>query len=371
MVHLRQIELADVITKLPDIQQLHVGNHFRGRKDDLFLCALGFEDRCLEDRCLYVPEAIAEAGGYECSEVCYFEYSTNRNDNDINRTRLVTSLGAFSNSLRSVPCDATDFPSVLRDTIARICTEKPLPSVAFDVSVCSARLLLLVLKVLFEFDVSLCITYGEAAIYHPTREEYDSNRKDWTTEEWFGTSRGVGTVIPSPEHPGNRLDRLQDAVVVFPTFKSERAKAVISDVDPSLAMTPGDRVIWIVGEPHLPENHWRIEAIKEINKIQPSAPLYVVSTFDYKRTIETLELIYQPRDCRYHVTIAPLGSKMQSLGIALFWYMRQDVSIIFATPKEYNALQYSEDCRGHWLIQFGELAKIRNFLDSVGQIQVV
>jgi len=62
---------------------------------------------------------------------------------------------------------------------------------------------------------------------------------------------------------------------------------------------------------------------------------------------------------------------MQSLGIAMFWYMRQDTSIIFATPKEYNARQYSEGCKGEWQIQFGELANIREVMDRIERLEIV
>jgi hypothetical protein len=51
--------------------------------------------------------------------------------------------------------------------------------------------------------------------------------------------------------------------------------------------------------------------------------------------------------------------------------MRQDISIVFAMPREYNALQYSEGCKGLWKIEFGELVDIRKVLDSVGQLEIV
>jgi len=366
MAHLRQVELIDVLSQLPEIEPLDVERDLLGKEDGLFLCALGFEDRCLS-----IPELIAKAKGYKCTEAIYFEYATNVNDNEINKPRLLQALQSFGTSVNTMPCDTDDFPTNLRKALSRICAGGQTPSVIFDISVCSSKLLLLALKVLFESNLSLRILYSEAEVYHPRREEYESDPEKWTTEEGFGLARGVGTVIPGVEHPGYRRDKLQEVVVVFPTFKPERAKAVIAEIDESLVMGPKDRVIWIVGDPHLPEDHWRVDAVREINKIPASAPSYEVSTFYYKKTIESLERIYQPRDCKYHVTLSPLGSKMQSLGIALFWYMRQDTSIVFATPKEYNARQYSEGCKGVWQIKFGELANIREIIDRVAQLEIV
>ncbi|MBT9132441.1 MAG: hypothetical protein DDT32_01196 [Syntrophomonadaceae bacterium] len=366
MAHVRQVELVEIMQQLPDIQPLTVKREFLGKENTLFLCALGFEDRCLS-----IPELIAKEKGYKCTEAVYFEFATNVNDNEVNKHRLSQALQTFSTSVNPMPCDRDDFPTNLRKVLSRACAGGQIPSVIFDISVCSSKLLLLALKVLFECNLSLRILYSEAEVYHPRREEYESDPEKWTTEEGFGLARGVASVIPSAEHPGYRCDKLQEVVVVFPTFKPERAKAVIAEVDESLIMTPKDRIIWIVGEPHLPEDHWRVDAVREINNISDSATSYEVSTFYYKQTIERLERIYQPRDCKYHLTFSPLGSKMQSLGIALFWYMRRDVSIIFATPKEYNARQYSEGCKAFWEIDFGQLRNVRDLLDRVGQLQIV
>ncbi|MBT9132354.1 MAG: hypothetical protein DDT33_00868 [Firmicutes bacterium] len=366
MAHLHEVELIEVLSELPDIEALDVKYNLSGKADDLFFCALGFEDRCP-----WIPELIRDAGCYKTKQAVYFEYATNVTDNDLNRPRLIEALQQFSASVRSMQCDEEDFPVRLRELLQQVCNSGGIPSVAFDISVCSSKLLLLVLKVLFEFNLNLRILYSEAAVYQPTRDEYEKNPEKWTTEEGFGLAKGVGKVIPSPEHPGNRRDRLPEAIVVFPTFKPERTKSVITDIDESLITKPRDRITWIVGVPHLPEDYWRAGLVREINKIPDSAPSYEVTTFDYKKTIEKLESIYKPQDSKYHITISPLGSKLQSLGIALFWYMRQDVSIVFAIPKQFNARQYSEGCKATWKIDFGNLQNIRKTLDRVGQLEVI
>ena len=366
MSHIKQTELLEIISLLPDIELLNVKSHLSEEKADLFLCALGFEDRALA-----IPELIAEEAGFKCNHAIYFEYATNMNDNKLNEPRLMKALNKFSGLVDRMDCDDHDFCINFKKVLERIVTERKAPKVIFDISTCSSKLLLLVLKVLFDHNLSLLILYSEADTYHPTQSEFRSEPEKWTTEEGFGLARGVGTVIASPEHPGYRRDKLQEMVIVFPTFKPERSKAVIADIDESLLLEPGERVIWIVGKPRLPENSWRVNVIREINRILPSAPSHEVSTFKYKETIEVLEHIYKPKDCLYHINLTPLGSKLQSVGIALFWYIDQDVSIIFATPKEYNAPQYSEGYKDMWQINFGELDSIRRLLDSVGQLVIV
>jgi len=365
MSRLGEINIIDVVSKLPSIDRLVFDREFSSKIDDMFICCLGFENRCLS-----IADNLQMIDTYKVREAIYLEYQTNQSDNELNKHQLLAALDKISLSpSRPLPCDGDDFPTKLRELLSQACNEN-VPNIVFDISTCSSKVLLLTLKILFEFNINLRILYSEAAIYHPTLQEYNEEPTKWTTEEGFGIAKGVGKVILSSEHPGNRRDRLPEAVIVFPTFKPERTKAVITEIDESL-ITQTDKIIWIVGVPHLEEDHWRTKIMREINQIPESAISFDITTFDYKKTIEVLDKIYQSRDCKYHITISPLGSKLQSLGIALFWYLRQDVSIVFAVPKEFNASQYSEGCKEMWIINFGETNKIKGLLDSFGQLQII
>jgi hypothetical protein len=366
MGHLRKIELPEIMPSLPDIDPLDVSQYLSDREDSLYLCALGFEDRCP-----WIPELLTASGSYRAEMAVYFEYSTNSTDNELNQSRLINAMNTFGARVKSLSCDSPDFPLRLRNTIRSICATKNDASVTFDISVCSSRVLLLTLKVLLESDVRLNLVYSEANLYHPTEAEYSANVNELRSGGEAGIAQGVSEVIPSPEFPGNRRDRLPEKIVVFPTYKPERTKAVITEVDPSLATRPQDRVIWLIGDPHLPEDHWRVGALKEINRIDSSIESVQLSTFNYKATLDALDRLYRKNDCKYHLTISPLGSKLQSVAVALFWYMRQDVSIVFSMPKRYNASQYSEGCKATWQINFGETRALRELLDEVGQLRIV
>jgi hypothetical protein len=366
MAHLREIGLLDITRSLPDIAPLDVNQDFSERKDNLFVCALGFEDRCP-----WIPELLAAGRGYRADSAVYFEYNTNPSDNDLNRPRVFDALNRFSSRVRRLSCDNPDFALRLRETIQGICATGNDASVTFDISVCSSRALLLALKVLLQSDLKLRLVYSEANLYHPTKTEYSDNVNKIRAGDEVGIAQGVSEVILSPEFPGNRRDRLPEKIVAFPTYKPERTKAAITEVDQSLIAKPHDRVIWLIGDPHLPEDHWRVDALKEINDIDSSTYSIELSTFNYKDTLETLDRIYRQNDCKYHLTISPLGSKLQSVAIALFWYMRQDASIVFSMPKRYNASQYSEGCKATWQINFGDTKALRHQLDEVGQLQIV
>ncbi|MCK4637593.1 MAG: hypothetical protein KAT49_06915, partial [Methanomicrobia archaeon] len=287
-----------------------------------------------------------------------------------NREELVKSLSKFTTLVTSMQCNSEEFSDTLRQMLTRLCKKETHPSITFDISVCTSKLLLTALKILFEFDLKLRIVYSEADIYHPTREEIKKNLEGWIREEELGLTRGVANVFTGREHPGYNFDALPEAVIAFAAFKPERSKAVIAFIDENLLENPEDRVVWIIGVPHLDKDCWRTGLLRNINGIPKDSPSFNVSTFDYKETLKTLDNKIYKKHYKYHFNISPLGSKMQSLGITLFHYIRPDVTIVFAPPKEYNASHYSEGCKGTWIIDFGNLDKIRNILNRVGVIEI-
>jgi len=363
--NLREVQVEDILPELPDVERLDLAHDTAGRKDELFLAALGFEDRCP-----WIPDLLADSGTYSAAHGVFFEYATNESDNDLNRPKLVPAMESFCSRVRAMPCDSDDYPSQLRTLLRELVATSDSPGVTFDISACSSKLLVTTLTILLESRVNLRIVYSEANLYHPTEREYKQDPLKWTTDEGMGLARGVSSVMPSPDHPGCRRDMLPEAVIVFPTFKPERSRAIIAHVDQSFLVRPKDRVIWLIGDPHLPEDHWRADALRAINEIPPSAPVHEVSTFDYKKTLETLERVHRPLDCMYHVNVAPLGSKLQSVGIVLLWYVRPEVSIIFASAREHNAAQYSEGCKATWRIDFGPTVDLLALLGTVGELQL-
>ena len=366
MPRIEERQLVDVLSALKDVTVLERKDVVSDPSDDLFICALGFEDRCLT-----LPQLLGELG-YRARRACYVKYRTNLDDNAINLPALECHLREISSTVDLLEADEPEFPNRLRsilDLVVSEAQEKP-PRVTMDISVTANRVILRCIKVLFEYDVTVRIVYSEAEVYHPTKEEYAKEPEKWEDEELLGLERGVSDVTPSIDHPGAALDPLPDAVVLFPSFNSERSKTVIGFVDPSLLTSPGKKIVWLLGIPHTPEDHWRLEAVRGINRIGDDAPQYQVSTFDYKETLRTLGQLYAEMSQSHTITLSPLGSKMQALGAAIFCYMHPDVRVIFSMPKQYNAVQYTQGCKAIWKINLGSINRLRNALDGVGKLSV-
>ena len=339
MARLKLEELAELIRDLPDATVLAKTAAGSARCDDLFLCSLGFEERCLT-----IPSMLANIG-YRADRAVYLAYSTNYNDNNVNLPALQEVLGCISSDVSAIQIDELDSAVHLGNMLRQMKSEA---LVSFDFSVSSNKTIFRLLRALMTVDIQLRLYYSEAAVYHPTEVEYNADPGRWSQDEMFGIEHGVREVVASTEYPGRHLDPLPNCVVVFPGFKPDRARAAINLVDPALLTRTDDSVKWILGVPHLTEDSWRLSAMRAINEIASDAPQYEVSTFEYKDSLGVLEQIYLNVQDRFNVSLAPFGSKMQALASCLFCHIHPDIRVIFASPKEYDASVYSKGAKALW-----------------------
>jgi hypothetical protein len=364
MARLIKTQLADVIGSLPDIEALSCSPETT--QDALYICALGFENRCIS-----IPERLAYAG-YRTDRAVYLRYATNQEDNDANLGPLETCLTLLSDSIESVDADTDDIGNRMRSLVAGLTHsgQSGPPRVTLDISVMSNRLVLQCMNALLESNIHLRVAYAEAEIYHPTKAEYELDPAAWQSDRDVGLEEGVLNISVCPDFAGHHVDPLPDCLILFPTFKRDRSHAIISYVDPSLYDAAPGRIVWLLGVPHLVEDRWRLDAMRQINGLDEGHCQFEVETFDYKAALAQLESIYQMRWRDYRLTLSPLGSKLQALGTAIFHQMHPDVRVIFASPKRYNAKKYSQGCKALWQVDFGPLQELRQTLSSIGCLTV-
>jgi hypothetical protein len=358
MAYLKEIQADEVACSLPAISPYIPSED--STRDELFLCACGFEPRSTR------MAAELQKGRYRTKHSIFFEYETNPSHNLRNRPELVTALSAMSETEPSAVIYRdqdfiTSFGSRLNSILAQT---DPLPKVTLDISACSSELMLCTLRLLFERRIRLRILYSEAAVYHPTALEYENCPGEWATDAGGGMSSGILKVKECAIYPGTNSDQLPTTLIAFPTFKPERIRSVVSDLQPS-------KTIWILGIPHLPENRWRTDAMREINSVPQDATVYELFTFDYADTFCKLEQVYRQHEYTSHIEICPLGSKLQNVGVALFCLLREDVGLWYSTPESFNPKQYTEGAEKLWRIDFGPVESIVDGVLSCGKLQIV
>src|SRR5207237_10229039 len=103
--------------------------------------------------------------------------------------------------------------------------------------------------------------------------------------------------------------------------------------------------------------------------IPEAAPRHQISTFDYRETLAVLDRILREKVGHYNVTVAPFGSKMQGVGIALFNLLYPEIRIILAKPREYNSAYSGRTC-ATWPVDFGSTAEMRRRLERAGELSI-
>lgn len=209
-MHLHEVEIGEVLTKLPDIEEFDRDSGHLQIKDDLLLCALGFEQRCLS-----MIEAL-KLSGYRSVHSSYLRYSTNRTENSMNLSSLNNTLHSISESISPLDADEASFGNDLRAVIDSCIksSDAIAPNVSLDVSSMANRALLTCLSILLEYDVYIQLLYSEAQEYYPSASEYNAHKMEWMGDETHALDEGVGKVLVSSTHPGSNIENLPELAVL-------------------------------------------------------------------------------------------------------------------------------------------------------------
>ena len=377
MTRLHVTDLPEVLSHMPIARP---AKEVVNSPVDLLLCASGFEPRTTA-----VPEYLLREG-VDVSRVRYFSYRDNEEQNRNRRRLLAKSLRQLTSDVDSIDGDASiqELRAALTNATSGLEIKRSDgvtrgPVVIFDVSAASTRLIIRVLHVLWSLRMHLVLAYAQAATYYPTAKELAAAIEGLggppgefrISCESLGLDRDVRDPEYSLEYSGVQLDNLPDRVIVVAGFNGHRNKAALEFVDPALVLDhPNSRVTWLIGEPLDLEDRWRHDAMLRVNGLSGAdgyADVHTTSTLDYRQTLRLLEEEYIRHFASERLTVAPMGSKLQSVGVSLFCELHPDVRVVFAMPGSHNGKHYSRGVRGIWGFEFGPTAKVRTRLESVGE----
>jgi hypothetical protein len=348
----KQRPAAEIIDGLPDL--VPVGEAV-ATDADLILSFLGFEDRVVA-----LPRAIARE--HSAVPVVVFQYRTNREGNDARLSELVGAWEALGFRYEFVPLTSRRAFLLSRIAEMRHALRRPI-RVLVDLSVASNVALASLLPLLIrEQDMNITLFYGEAEVYAPV---------DRRAVSGGATEQGVRSVEVVAERPGYRVDSLGDAVVIVAGFGPARARAAVAELFPSKIGIPEGAVEWVFGLPPAADRAWRASYSAELHGVAlEDRASHTASTLEYRSVMGVLEEIFMRRWRKEHVTVVPLGSKMQAVGVALFSFLRPEVRVLSAEPARYESAEYSRGIGARWLLPLGESDGLRTRLRSVDSIRV-
>lgn len=386
-------ELDTVLSCFPEVRQWDESTI---SSTDIFITALGFEDRAL-----HVPRIFANAATQSNINriplTVLGRYSTNLNDNFANEKPLSTALNQFSNQIENLDADSPHLiAQELGAHIDKFIKIQSTIKIAFDISAASGNFILSVMHTILkrDNDIDLTILYVEPTTYFPQRTEYENDLEGLTQsccaigDPNSPHESGVEAVYVNELYPGYSSDNRPELVIATPSFRTERLLNSLQFVSDQVQADPEGRVLWLIGMPYAEENRWRNDLqCRMIKKMMasmagletPSSPQAPVLNDVNCRNISTLNYTEMVRaiidisdtHLGHKLSLIHMGSKMQAIGLSLALHVREEIAVCYARPARFNPARYSEGCSTCWTIPFGLMSNWTNKLSQIGELALI
>lgn len=312
---------------------------YETRKITLIVCA-GFEDRATKA----TERLITHDLSLQNFVVVKFGGEENRENERIlyNLSKQLVSEGCYAE------CDAREL-SPLKDILNLLTPADDL--VVFDITGCSRSVMLILISEIYDIGLEFDILYTEAEEYYPTFRDYEEITEDDDQQHaflrlnMFEESEVLHSshceVESFKEFEGRMLPNYPFYLITFLPFKRGRLSAILQNLESKVR-------IFIRGQPVRDDLKWRGEAVDIPNAdLVDEGTVVDLETLDWRETFSFLEAQYKTNGnmFRYNFVVAPLGSKMQTVGCALFAKAYSEVRIITSTPKQHYPDSYSRGSR--------------------------
>lgn len=376
----------DLASRLPDAEELSASML---SSYDIFICALGFEPRCVA-----IPDLLSASNISQIPIGLIGRYQTNAGDNAANEAKLSEAIGKFC--AEKIFIDA-DTPEMARDSLAKLFARLRRDNtesvrICFDISTCSSTFILSVIGALLETKtpIDLDILYCQAERYFPTKSDVDADRQKMISE---GATLAMaascyseeGTQEPQvhPLYPGFQHEGRPDLAIAMPSFRMNRMVRCLDTISEQVIAAPDSNVHWIFGLPMPGHDDWKNQFQRDIiasalNQLGSSAISGEVKftqgnssnccVFDYRKTIK-LMLKLADEHLGKNITCIPMGSKMQNLGVALALFARKEISVTYARPSAFTPRSYSDGHGKMWRIPMGSISSLVKLLAKIGTLE--
>ena len=227
--------------------------------------------------------------------------------------------------------------------------------IVIDVSAMSRLLLVQLIVSVLEARLEFEVIYTEANVYPPSKSDYVGALTSGSISPSF-LSSGVFEVVSTPELSSTAMLGGSIRLISFPSFDHSQLANLVQEVQPSQNDV-------VNGVPPRQDMAWRRRAIRDLNRstlksIQRST-MFDASTLDYRETLTLILAIYEQHSAFDRIVIAPTGSKMQSVAVALARGVLGDIQICYPTPMRFvDPSRYTEGVRQTYSLRVSEVGQM-------------
>jgi len=289
-------------------------------KIDLYICVMGFEDRCLGSN-----KKLSD-NNFKSKQTIIIKYDVYKNENEANRDEFEDVIAKFSDKFSFIKYKTgksrNEFLTEFKNEIAKL---KFVPnSISINITGMTNHSIISLIDFALDAAKVTKIIYTEPQTY--------------TTQLRNSTSftSGVEDIFTLPNFSGATLPGYPTLLVVTMGYDLTRPRGIISELQPT-------NKIGIMTSPNLKIMNDPFNKIKNEHELLfGKNNLEILSIFDYESIIKCLERIRQKHVQSHNIIIALTGSKLLAISVLLFLKKYKDIQLILSTPVTYHPDRYSK-----------------------------
>lgn len=288
--------------------------------------ATGFEPRSL-----HIASEL-QSQQFQTQSCILIEYEPQHKGNLVTEAKrvarsLIKAKGSL-HSLKYTRFSPDDFLDNLDSLISQNILSK---HVIVDISAMSKFLILLLLSTLFDHGFTVTVVYTEAKTYFPLKTSFAKALKTESASISDFLTTGVHQIVSTHRVSSVGMLGAPILLVAFPTFNKSDVVAVLNEI-------PFQRVALIEERSEDRINSWRLPAIQQLNKgIQGIvSDRFTASVIDYRETFDALTFLALKYSSTNQIAISPTGSKLQTIGVALFRLLFPETQFIYPPTPQFR-----------------------------------
>lgn len=289
-------------------------------KIDLYICVMGFEDRCLGSN-----KKLSD-NNFKSKQTIIIKYDVYENENEANRDEFEDEIAKFSDKFSFINYKTgksrNEFLTEFKNEIAKL---KFVPnSISINITGMTNHSIISLIDFALDAAKVTKIIYTEPQTYATQLR----NSTSFTS--------GVEDIFTLPNFSGATLPGYPTLLVVTMGYDLTRPRGIISELQPT-------NKIGIMTSPNLKIMNDSFNKIKNEHELLfGKNNLEILSIFDYESTIKCLERIRQKHVQSHNIIIALTGSKLLAISVLLFLKKYKDIQLILSTPVTYHPDRYSK-----------------------------